>query len=229
MSDGLNKKAVAWALAALLALAAAGTWAWSAHKKRELRGAVAELLLDATRRFDDALAVESAPASADGAQTVRKLDDQAQEVDRHVLELHGLSVSADRALAEAAEDYLLTVREILRRQAATHRYGIQVAASDAALRDHMRGAGRRSKGWIDEAVRLKDRMEKDYFDYHLAADAFGRLLDSYPATREKLAAQRPAAAPTPDETVRAARKRAAQSAKRIDDEMRQARQLAAVH
>jgi len=55
----------------------------------------------------------------------------------------------------AAEDYLLTVRQILREQAASHRYRIQVTASDERLREHMRKAGRRSAAWIDEAVRAK--------------------------------------------------------------------------
>jgi hypothetical protein len=221
-------KGVAAVLVALLAVSALGYLAYGNYKKREFRAAVVELVRDTSRRFEDALAIEGGPASAETAQTVHGLDENAQEVDKHVIELHGMAASPDRALADAAEEYLLTVREILRKQAASHRYRIQVGGSDAALRDHMRGAGRRSKAWIDEAVRLKDRLEKDYFDYRLSAEAFGRLLDAYPQSRQKLAAQAAAAPLTRDEAAQAARRRATQNLKRVEEQVQQDRQLAAV-
>ena len=223
-----GNKASLSALAALLAAAALGYWGYSGYKKLELRDAVVSLVKDASRRFDSALAMETGPASADNVQTVQKLDEHAQEVDRHVTELHGLALWRDRVLAETAEDYLLTVREILRKQAASRRYGIQVAADKAVLRDLMRGANRRSKAWMDEAVREKDRLEKDYFDYRLSAEAFRRLLDAYPESRQKLAAEIPAAPLTADDAVQAVRERAAQSSRRAENEMQQIRQLAAV-
>jgi hypothetical protein len=223
-----GNKTVLSALAALLVVAALGYWGYGGYRKLELRDAVVALVKDASRRFDGALAMETGPASADNAQAVQKLDEHAQEVDRHVTELHGLALWRDRALAETAEDYLLTVREILRKQAASHRYGIQVEADKAVLRDVMRGANRRSRAWMDEAVREKDRLEKDYFDYKLSADAFGRLLEAYPESRRKLAAEIPAAPLTAEDAVQAVRERAAQKSRRAESEMQQIRQLAAV-
>lgn len=133
----------------------------------------------------------------------------------------------NRTLFATADDYLLTVRQILRQQAASHRYRLQVAASEGALREHMRAAGRRSGAWIDEAVRMKDRMERNYFDYRVSAEALGRLLAQYPASRRKLVAQ--LGAPLlADEAVEDARRRAAASLKRITASVEQARQLAAV-
>jgi FMN phosphatase YigB (HAD superfamily) len=158
---------------------------------------------------------------------VGKLDDQAQEVDKHVIELRGMSASPNRALVDAAEEYMLTVRQILRNQAASHRYRIQVAASERALREHMRKASRRSGTWIKEALRAKDRMEKDYFDYRLAVDTFGRLLESYPATRKKLALQ-VGAGLLVDEAAASARKRVLANSRRVADDVERARQLAAV-
>ena len=176
---------------------------------------------------EGALALETETAAASGQQTVSRLDEQALEVDRHVMELHDMGAGPNRALVAAADDYLLTVRQILRQQAASHRYRLQVAASEDALREHMRAAGRRSGTWIDEAVRMKDRLERNYFDYRVSAEALGRLLAAYPDSRKKLVAQlgSPLLA---DEAVEDARRRAAATLKRVTASVEQARPLAAV-
>ena len=145
-----------------------------------------------------------------------------------MIELRGMSASLNPSLVYAAEEYLLTVRQILRNQAASHRYRIQVSASEQALRDHMRTANRRSGNWIKEALRAKDRMEKEYFDYRISVDAFGRLLESYPATRKKLALQVGAGLLVEEAVAANARKRALATSKRVADDVERARQLAAV-
>src|SRR6266849_8838084 len=187
MHPGLTTRTTTLGLAALLIASALGYWGVSAYRKGQLQKAVTALVKDSSERLQTALAVETEAVNEDAAQMVRKLDDQAQEVDKHVIELRGMSASPNRALVDAAEEYMLTVRQILRNQAASHRYRIQVSASDRALRDHMRSAKRRSGSWIQEALRAKERLEKDYFDYRLSADALGRLLESYPGARKKLA------------------------------------------
>jgi len=226
MHSGLTTRTTALGLAALVIASALGYWGVSAYRKGQLQQAVTALVQDSSERLQAALAVETEAAPA--AEMVGKLDDQAQEVDKHVIELRGMSASPNRALVDAAEEYMLTVRQILRNQAASHRYRIQVSASQRALRDHMRTANRRSGTWIQEALRAKDRMEKDYFDYRLSVDTFGRLLESYPATRKKLALQ-VGAGLLADEAVAAnARKRALANSRRIADDVERARQLAAV-
>jgi hypothetical protein len=120
------------------------------------------------------------------------------------------------------------VRQILRNQAASHRYRIQVLSSERTLRDHMRTANRRSGTWIQEALRAKDRMEKEYFDYRLSVDTFGRLLESYPATRSKLALQVGAGLLVDEAVAANARKRALATSRRVADDVERARQLAAV-
>ncbi len=229
MHPGLFTRTTALGLAALVIASALGYWGVSAYRKGQLQRAVTALVQDSSERLQGALAVETEAVHDDTARMVRSLDDQAQEVDKHVIELRGMSASPNRALVDAAEEYLLTVRQILRNQAASHRYRIQVSASEQTLRDHMRTANRRSGNWIKEALRTKDRMEKEYFDYRISVDAFGRLLESYPATRKKLALQVGAGLLVEEAVAANARKRALATSKRVADDVERARQLAAVH
>jgi len=228
MHPGLTARTAALGLAALVIASALGYWGVNAYRKGQLQEAVTALVKDSSERLQAALAVETGAVPENAAQMVRKLDDQAQEVDKHVIELRSMSASPNRPLVDAAEEYMLTARQILRNQAASHRYRIQVSASERALRDHMRTSNLRSGTWIQEAVRAKDRMEKDYFDYRLSVDTFGRLLESYPATRSKLALQ-VGAGLLADEAVAAnARKRVLANSRRVAADVERARQLAAV-
>jgi hypothetical protein len=220
-------RAAAFGLAALVLALALGAWGVSAYRKSQLQKNVAVLVRDSSERLEAALALETDAASASNPQTVGRLDEQAQEVDKHVIELKDLSASPNRALAAAAEDYLLTVRQILRAQAASHRYRVQVRASEERLREHMKAAGSRSRGWIDQALRFKDAMEKNYFDYRVSAEALERLLGSYPAARKALAAHLGARL-LADDVVESARKRVVAGSKRIAGDVQRARQLAAV-
>lgn len=228
MLPGLFTRTTALGLAALVIVSALGYWGVSAYRKSQLQRAVTALVQDSSERLRGALAVETEGVHDDTARMVQRLDDQAQEVDKHVIELRGMSASLNPSLVYAAEEYLLTVRQILRNQAASHRYRIQVSASEQALRDHMRTANRRSGNWIKDAVRAKDRMEKEYFDYRISVDAFGRLLESYPATRKKLAQQVGAGLLAEEAVAANARKRVLATSKRVADDVERARQLAAV-
>jgi hypothetical protein len=228
MHPGLTARTAALGLAALVIASALGYWGVNAYRKGQLQEAVTALVKDSSERLQAALAVETGAVPENAAQMVRKLDDQAQEVDKHVIELRGMSAFPNRGLVDAAEEYMLTVRQILRNQAASHRYRIQVSASERALRDHMRTSNRRSGTWIQEAVRAKDRMEKDYFDYRLSVDTFGRLLESYPATRSKLALQVGAGLLADEAVAASARKRVLANSRRVAADVERARQLAAV-
>jgi len=228
MHPGLTTRTTALGLVALVIASALGYWGVNAYRKGQLQKAVTALVRDSSDRLRVALAVEMEAVPANPAQMVGKLDDQAQEVDKHVIELRGFNASPNRALVDAAEEYMLTVRQILRNQAASHRYRIQASASERALREHMRTANRRSGTWIQEAVRGKDRMEKEYFDYRLSVEAYGRLLESYPATRKKLAQQVGSGLLADEAAVADARKRVLVNSRRVADDVERARQLAAV-
>ncbi|HEY6239898.1 MAG TPA: hypothetical protein VIW78_03600, partial [Burkholderiales bacterium] len=140
MNSAPTTRTTALAVAALVVVSALAYWGIGTYRKVQLQKAVSALVGDSSERLRAALAVETETASAESAQTVGKLDDQAQEVDKHVIELRDMSASPNRPLVDAAEEYLLTVRQILRSQAASHRYRIQVSVSARALRDHMRTA-----------------------------------------------------------------------------------------
>jgi len=223
MMSGHGIKTVAAALVALLAVSALGYWAYGAYRKSDLQKAVAALVRDTSERLQAALAIET-----ETAQTVGRLDDHAQEVDKHVIELRSMSASPNRPLVDAAEEYMLTARQILRNQAASHRYRVQMAASDKTLRDHMRTASRRTNSWIQEALRAKDRLERDYLDYRLSLEAFSRLLESFPEARKKLALYLGTGPLIDAAAATDARRRALDSLKRAGSEVERARQLAAV-
>jgi hypothetical protein len=223
MPSGYRVKAVAATLVALLAVSVLGYFGYGAYRRSDLQKAVSALIKDTSERLQTALAIET-----ETAQTVGRLDDHAQEVDKHAIELRRMNASPDRALVDAAEEYMLTVRQILRNQAASHRYRVQMASSDKALKDHMRTATRRTGPWIQEALRAKDRLEKDYLDYRLSIEAFGRLLESFPDTRKKLAFHL-GAGPLADASLATdARRSALESLKRASGELERARQLSAV-
>src|SRR6266702_4450279 len=84
------------------------------------------------------------------------------------------------------------------------------------------------KSELQEALRAKDRLEKDYSDYRLSAEALSRLLESYPDARKKLALHVGGALLADEGTAAAARRRALENSKRVASEVERARQLAAV-
>jgi hypothetical protein len=226
--SGFTTRTAALVAAALVVAAALGYWAFNAYRTAQLHRSVVALVGDTSQRLKQALAVEMEKEPVETLRTVSLLDEHAQEVDKNVIELRRLNAAGDRDLVNSAEEYMLTVRQILRNQAASHRYHIQVLTGDRALRDHMSRANKRSVGWIQEAVRAKDRLERAYFDYRLSADAFGRLLGTYPRTRGRLARRVGAGLLLEDAFVADVGMRAKENAKRTADEVERARQLAAV-
>jgi hypothetical protein len=227
-ASGFATRTAALLVAALAITAALGYWGVGAYRVAQQQRLVASLVKDTSHRLQQALAVEMGRVPAETPRTVSLLDEHAQEVDKHVIELRGLNAAGDRDLLNSAEEYMLTVRQILRNQAASHRYHLQVVAGNRALRDHMSRANRRSASWIQEALRAKDRLERAYFDYRLSADAFGRLLGSYPRARSGLAQRVGAGLLLGDALVAEVGARVRENSKRTADEVESARRLAAV-
>jgi len=226
--SGFASRTAALLAAALVIAAALGYWGVGAYRTAELHRSVAALVEDTSHRLQAALSIEMEKAPAETPQTVSMLDEHAQEVDKHLLELRGLNAAGDRNLINAAEEYMLTARQILRNQAASHRYHIQVVSSNRALHEHMGRAKKRSASWIKEAVRAKDRLERAYFDYRLSAEAFGRLLGSYPRARNNLAQRVGAGRLLGDSFVAEVGVRVKDNSKRAADEVDRSRRLAAV-
>lgn len=191
----------------VLAAAAAGWWGYGEHQKREQRKAVVALLADTTIQLKAGIA-----ATAGGPEAVRKLDEQTAGADRNLATLKIMDASRQPALAEAADDYLLTARETLKRLAAVQRYRLLLAESLQALVDHMR-ADNHSGAWVQQAVKAHERAKKDHHDLELATGALDQLLQSLPASQKKIAPYVEPAALIDDGAIEAARARALDSLK----------------
>jgi len=184
--SGLKTKTIVAVLSAVLATSALGYWSYGEYRQQELRSAVTGLVKDTSLRMRDALTAGTVSTPADTAMSLRKLYDDAEAVDGNFRTLHGMDVAPVEALAGAADDYVLTSREILLRWASSHRYRVKLSGSIEALRNHMREDDR-TGAWVSGAIRAKERVEEDYRDYRIATSALGNLLASYPDSRAKMA------------------------------------------
>jgi hypothetical protein len=127
------------------------------------------------------------------------------------------------ALAEAADDYLLTSREILKRLVNAQRYRQLLSESLPALIQHTR-ADNRTGAWVQEAVKARERVNKDHRDLSLATGALDQLLQSFPASQKKIAPFVDPAVLIDDGAIAAARARALEAAKRVSAEIEKTRQ-----
>lgn len=222
--SGLKTKTIVAVLAAVVATSALGYWSYGEYRQQELRSAVTGLVKDTSVRMRDALSAETLPAPADTAVTLRKFYDDAEAVGGNFRKLHDMDVAPVEALAGAADDYVLTSREILVRWASSHRYRVKLSGSIAALRNHMR-ADDRTGAWVSDAIRAKERVEEDYRDYRIATSALGNLLASYPDSRAKMAPYVDPEVLTDEALVEAARKQALAVSRQTADEIETVRQL----
>lgn len=210
------------AVAALLA-AAIGYQLFGPDPAREARRSAVASITDTAARLRAAFAIEAGPAPADRAETVKQLDEHAAAVDRRLAELKGMDAARDQALADAADYYVVTAREILKRQADSHRYRLLLAESYRALREHMR-SGSRAASWVREAVKARQRVNQDFRGYSLAAGALDQMLESFDAAQKRIAPYVDASALVPESLVEDARARNRAELKRLTAEIERSRQ-----
>lgn len=209
-------------IAAALLLAAITTWwVYKAHQQRQIAATVTALAREAGTRLRDALVLDAQPQAEDN---VRKLEEHLVAVDRHLQKLRGLNTNTSSmlVLGEAADDYVLTAREILRRLAVGQRSRLEFAQSSRALLEHMR-ADHGGASWVGEAVRLKERVEKDFSDHKAAAETLVKLLESFPAAQSRIAPYIETPLLIDDKLLDAARQRALASARQAADEIEKIR------
>jgi hypothetical protein len=219
MSTRPSSRTLAIAVAALLAVAAAGYWGYSAHQKRqEARKAMLALVADSAAVLRDALGIETAPPTVDRSRFVKRLADHAAKTESNYRRFQRLGSRPGRALADAADAYLLGARETLKRQLEAHRQRVLMAEDARALREHM-GSGNRGAEWGGEAVRAREKLNHSHRAYRIAAEALDSLLESLPENQARVA---PHLAPTsiiPDALVADARRRVQQDLRRVEDEV----------
>jgi hypothetical protein len=210
------------AVVALVVAAGLGYWAYGILKKSEAGTTGMALARETARHLQEVLITDPDRPST---EIVQAIGEHAAAASRNLEALKRLDATRSRELIDALDDFLLTSREILGRQAASYRLRRQLNASTQALRDHMR-ADNRTGAWVREAVQHKERVEKDYRDYASAAEALDKLLESFPASVARLAA-RSRAAPLVDENLIAeARKRTNAALKYATGEVETIRQFA---
>lgn len=216
--SGHRTKALVAILVAVAATSAFGYWGYGEYRVYELRNEITELVKDTSERLRESLSVEPNSASARTPKTLRKLYDHAVSVNGNYQKLQEADLSPVGAYADAADDYLLTSREILLRRASSQRNQVKLAESLQALRSHMR-ADDRTGSWVTQAVRAKERVEEDYRDYRMTTDALGKLLESFPSSQAQIAPHVEASLLIDDALVRRARERMQETSDRTAAEI----------
>ena len=222
-----NRKAIVTIVAVIAALVLA-YWGYGSIRKYSTQRTTLSLLADSSLRLREALNIEAGPPPADAMATIRKLEEHAEDVDAHLQKLRGMDAFLNLTLFDDSDSYVLSVRELLRKQASIHRQRVLLAASQQALLDHRLRGNRRSPTWITEAVRAKDRFEKDYRDYRNADDAFELQLKLLPASQKRIAPHVAPAVLIEESVIAEARKQALESSQRTADEAGKTRKLASL-
>lgn len=150
-----------------------------AFQKHTARGQVTALVQDSSVRLRAAL-------KAIVANEVIDVDAHVKAVDANARKLRELDTSALTPFADAADDYLISAREILRRHADIERTRAQLAANLDALATHMK-SDRGAAAWPQEAVRLKAPLDRDFRDHTIAVQSYASLLGSLAASQSKIA------------------------------------------
>jgi hypothetical protein len=120
-----------------------------------------------------------------------------------------------------------SVLEVLRRQAGAIRHRARFIEDRAALDAHMARVGARSEGWGAEAIRLRQRLDQDNYDFQLTVTSLGNMLAGLVEARRKIEKHSPAV-PLPEEAaVNRARERAMVAAGAAKQEMEKSRRLVA--
>jgi len=219
MTTGLRTLLIA--AVALVVAAGLGYWAYGTQKKSGVGKEAMALAQETGRHLQEALSTEPGRPSS---ETVQAIGEYAAAASRNLEALKRLDASGNQPLVDALDDFLLTSREILGRQAASDRFRRQLLESTQALRDHMR-ADNRTGAWVREAVQGKERVEKDYRDYQSVAEALDKLLESFPASLARLASRSGGAPLVDDKLIAEARKRSSAALRQATDEVERIRQF----
>ena len=222
-----RSRTVIMAAVGLFVVAAVGYVGYSAFKTRELNKTSVAVLADSNARLREALSMAAAPPAADRAQIVTKLDEHAVAADRNLKEFKRLDAARNQALADATDFYLLGAREILKKQADSHRYRLAYADSSRALREHMRSDNRTS-AWVQQAVKVKERVNKDYRGYNLNAVALGQFLETLSAAQKRIAPYIEPSALIAEDLIARAHKQVVEETERTADEMEKLNRLGAI-
>src|SRR5512134_2007277 len=184
----INKLLIGGGIAAAVLLAIVATLFYGSFKKHGLESKAVSHIATATAHLQEGIAL---PLEAQG--TAGALEEHTKAVAQLIESLKREDAQRNRALAEAAELYLVDAQAILRNRANAARARGASIASRRALTGHVAAAGGRGQGWIQNALALKQRAERDSFDYRNALGTYAGLLQGHRETQDKVRAARPGA------------------------------------
>lgn len=198
-------------IGAIVALLGAGVayLGIAAAQKRSQQRHVKALVVDTTEKLREVLVARNAP------DVVQPLDANLEQA----------RAPRDPQLADAAESYIVSAREIARRRAQVDRLTRQAAASRQALAAHMARAGQRNTAWLNEAIVLKKRVEEDHFNLGMELKALDELLYTLPEAEKTLEPRVGRAALIDDALRDSARKETQDEMRRAADDLEGARRL----
>ena len=220
----MSKRKLLIGLGLLVLAAIAGSVAWDRYQTRLLQDATLARIGEATRALREAAAPAPGVAAPDHARAVAA---GAARIDGELAALRNAATGRILLLASGADGYLLTARELLRRQAAMLELRASTSAGVAAFRAHLTGGNRAAADWNSAAVRLKNRLEQDYREFQRTVDAHTKIVDSLPEARQALARLAPENLLIRTKEITALRENALAAAAALTGEVSAARQLAA--
>ena len=164
-SFGLALAVVVFTLAVVF-----GRMGYAVYEKRSQQHKVVALVGDTTAKLREALGRQPAP------ELVSELD----------ANLQAAKAPRDPELADAAELYIVSAREIARRVVRVHDMERQAAASRQALTGHMARAAYRNDAWLRDAIALKKRVEAEHYELGVTLGALDQLLGTFPESEKRL-------------------------------------------
>ena len=220
----MSTRKALFGLALLVVAAIVAGVSWNRHQTQQLQDTTLARIGAATRALREAAAPAPAMNPAEHAQAISA---SAARVDQDLTALRDAATGRILLLAAGADDYLLTTRELLRRQAAMLQLRAKVGEELGAFRTHMVTGNRAAADWTAEAVRLKNRLEQDYRELQRTVDAHTKIADSFPAARKPLETLTPENVLIGAAEITAMRDAALAAATTLTSEVNAARQLAA--
>lgn len=217
----MKKLAPAAVLTLVFAAGILGYLHWEREQARLQQDAVLRLLTGATRALREGMT-----PGRDAATQSRALHAAAERVDQDLAMLREASTERVQALATDAADYLVTVRELLKRRTVIVTLDGRVRDGMAAFRRHML-TRREAPDWTHHAVRLNNQLEEDFREYQRTVASHTRLSDDYAQTHARLEPVVPAQYLVPPEEVSVLRDRTAARGEVASTEMQSLRQLKA--
>jgi hypothetical protein len=215
MNKNYIRTAVVIVAAVILAI---GTYL--AYEKYTRRTHAVAMVEDAALRLRatvQAQAEGSNPASDEASATA---------VEAYANTLRSMNTSSFAALADAADDYLVTAREIMRRAVNMGLAKARLTLSVEALASHIRG-DRGAGAWTHEAVQRKQTLDTDLRHYRIAVESYATLMSGLSASQAKIAPFVDASVLIDERVIDQARKRALDAYGATEQNARQTANLAA--